>query len=296
MSLYLGERQMGPGPSINPNSTEYCDLKILGKLPPNTPIPNLGPATISVVWSFLAVSTVFLVLRLYCKIWRSRGLWWDDYVLAVAWLSFLADAILIQRVINHGFGHYPCDIGPPNLSFIAFEGAGLGSMFSILAIVWSKTSFALTILRISKDKLRWLVWFLIVSMNIVMLLQALFVWIKCKPIEKNWKPLLPGHCWDTEKANAYGMASGMRRKEKIGVVVAMSMGVFAGITAFVKSTKLLKLGSKNFSYEGSALLIWTAIEIGTTIIAACIPVLRVLFRELREGSSKRYHHNSSGGS
>lgn len=82
-------RQGPPAAPINPNSTEYCDLKALGRIPSTDPIPNLGPVTIAVVWSFLAVSTVFLALRLYCKVWKSRGLWWDDYVLVVSWVCLL---------------------------------------------------------------------------------------------------------------------------------------------------------------------------------------------------------------
>jgi hypothetical protein len=63
--------------------------------------------------------------------------------------------------------------------------------------------------------------------------------------------------------------------------------------------------------DGCELLVWAAAEIGTTIMAACIPILRVFFREVRErtharsyasdgsrknpgGSGGSGSHNSSG--
>lgn len=40
------------------------------------------------LWSLFAGATVFLFLRLYCKLTRRHGLWYDDYVLIVAWVSW----------------------------------------------------------------------------------------------------------------------------------------------------------------------------------------------------------------
>lgn len=38
-------------------------------------------------WSLTALAALFLSLRVYCKISRSRGLWWDDYILIAAFVS-----------------------------------------------------------------------------------------------------------------------------------------------------------------------------------------------------------------
>ena len=43
--------------------------------------------TLGIIWTFAAVSGAFLGLRIYCKLVRKRQLWWDDYVLIVAWVS-----------------------------------------------------------------------------------------------------------------------------------------------------------------------------------------------------------------
>lgn len=49
-----------------------------------------APVVISAMWSMLAVSTAFLVLRVYCRAFRVRAMWWDDYLLIAGWVRFIA--------------------------------------------------------------------------------------------------------------------------------------------------------------------------------------------------------------
>lgn len=50
-------------------------------------LETLGPQMIAVVWVLVALSGIFLGLRIYCKFLKSRGLWWDDYLLIASWVS-----------------------------------------------------------------------------------------------------------------------------------------------------------------------------------------------------------------
>jgi len=51
------------------------------------PHDSIGPKLNAVIWSLPAISGGFLALRLYCKAVRSKGLWWDDWILAASWVS-----------------------------------------------------------------------------------------------------------------------------------------------------------------------------------------------------------------
>lgn len=51
------------------------------------PIETLGPNMNAVVWLLVGLSGLFLGLRIYCKFMKSRGLWWDDYLLIASWVS-----------------------------------------------------------------------------------------------------------------------------------------------------------------------------------------------------------------
>jgi hypothetical protein len=65
-----------------------------------------------------------------------------------------------------------------------------------MACALGKTSFAITLLRIVVQ--RWLIcllWFIIVSMNLVNVLAAIFVFAQCKNLKHLWNTAIPSECW-----------------------------------------------------------------------------------------------------
>jgi hypothetical protein len=38
-------------------------------------------------WTLTSLSGFFLAVRIFCKLWTKRRLWWDDHMLAVSWVS-----------------------------------------------------------------------------------------------------------------------------------------------------------------------------------------------------------------
>jgi hypothetical protein len=46
-----------------------------------------GPEIVGVTWLLCILSGIFLGLRLYAKLSRHKGLWWDDHILIVSWVS-----------------------------------------------------------------------------------------------------------------------------------------------------------------------------------------------------------------
>lgn len=47
---------------------------------------NRGPEIDIVLWTLTSISLLFLVLRLYCKSYRHKDLWWDDWILILSWV------------------------------------------------------------------------------------------------------------------------------------------------------------------------------------------------------------------
>ena len=96
--------------------------------------------------------------------------------------------------VSLGFGKHIWDINfkdiPPFLFFSSFAG-----FFSILAAAWSKTSFAITLLRISDGWIKKFVWFAIISVNIALGLSGIFQWAQCMPVQKLWNREIEGKCW-----------------------------------------------------------------------------------------------------
>jgi len=272
-----------------------------------------GTKILVTTWTLTSFSAIFLAARLACKLKTKRRLWWDDHVLVLSWLMMVISIILVSLSVSKGLGKHVQDVPLENMSELGLMG-NLTGTFSILAAVWSKTSFALTLLRLMPGRMGLLIWTIIASINIFMGLNALFMWIRCSPSSKTWNPFAPGTCWEPHVYTSYGMfAAGysgimdfvlallpwkviwklqMKRKEKVGVAVAMSMGIFAGVTAIVKTTEIPTLDSPDFSYVAAPLVLWSAAESAVTIMAASIPVLRTIFRDL--GSLSMMRRYASG--
>ncbi|KAH8898213.1 hypothetical protein GQ53DRAFT_817506 [Thozetella sp. PMI_491] len=277
---------------------------------------DVGPRVMVSTWLLTALATVFLGVRVWCKLKSRRLLWWDDYVLILSWVSLVVSVILVHLSVVMGLGKHVYDVPVGNLSYISLLGDVTGT-FSILAAVWSKTSFALTLLRLMHGEMRYFLWFLMITVNIAMYLNAIFLWLRCMPVTKTWNPYVEGTCWAPEVYPIFGMCAAgysaildfilamlpwkiiwglqMRTREKFGVALAMSMGVFAGATAVIKTTAIPTLASGDFTYFSSGLIIWGTAESSVTIMAASIPVLRVLFRDIKSISRRYYISNQENG-
>ncbi|KAF4342119.1 kinesin light chain 1 [Fusarium beomiforme] len=168
--------------------------------------------------------------------------------------------------VSLGFGKDISEVDPAVVPTIALVGTLFG-LFAVLSAAWSKTSFALTLLRLVDGWMSWFLWFLIIATNIIMDLVIIFSFVKCTPAKKVWHSKLPGTCWNPLVATYYNIFAGafsglvdlvlcvlawmiiwklsMRTREKIGVGIALTFGVFAAATAGLKCYSMLGLAGKN---------------------------------------------------
>ncbi|OTB06547.1 hypothetical protein M426DRAFT_9677 [Hypoxylon sp. CI-4A] len=276
---------------------------------------DLGPMMNAVDWSLVSLASIFLGLRIYCKFGRHRGLWWDDHILISAWACLVVAVGFITSSISLGFTSPQGPKTPEAAVRLQIHG-GVQNVFFGLATVLSKTSFGVTLLRVAEGRIKMLVLFLTVTMNLAVFLYIIFTFFKCEPKIYSWIKG-PG-CWSTAKYIHYGIFAGaysafvdfsfaiipwflimnlqMRTREKFGVAIAMSCGVIAGITALMRCVYLPQLNTGKFSTQGTTLVIWYVAESSVTIIAASIPVLRALIKEISSSIDKynRSNTNKSG--
>ncbi|EFQ28938.1 uncharacterized protein GLRG_04082 [Colletotrichum graminicola M1.001] len=221
----------------------------------------------TILWVLVALSALFLGLRIYCKlIYSYTKIRFEDILLFASWVILVADASLTEFLIKSRFGRPGFPINAHNISILAI--VGLASLTcSFVGQVWSKTAFAISILRMCDGWKKAFVWFAIISMNILFAFSASSFWIGCVPLKKRWDLFSDGTCYDLKWVVSFGIfvsvysgvldivlavipwlilvrptpaeaSSGLKlsQKEKIGVSVALSMGVLAGIAAFIKAS------------------------------------------------------------
>jgi hypothetical protein len=225
-------------------------------------VPDNGPVMVGVAWTLTLLAGAFLGVRIYAKLSRKQRLWWDDYVLLISWVCtsgnimpahtdslkilLIAEAITAQVGQQLGFGKRTIDIPIENQATIAL-GVSVVASISCVSSTLSKISFGITLLRLTAGKLRWFVWFCIVTLFIFMIPSALFTWIQCHPVAKAWDPTVEGVCWPAYITINYGIFNAawcaiadfalalipwkiiwglqLKFREKIGVGIAMSMGI-----------------------------------------------------------------------
>ncbi|OLN97032.1 hypothetical protein CCHL11_02231 [Colletotrichum chlorophyti] len=266
----------------------------------------------TILWILVALSALFLGLRIYCKVsYPYTRIRFEDGLLILSWLILAGDASLNEFIIKSRFGRPGFPITIENISTLAI--IGLSSLTcSFVGQAWSKTAFAISLLRMCDGWKRAFVWFAIISMNTLFAFASLSFWIGCQPLEKRWKPFSLGTCYDLSWVVSFGIfvsiysglldlalaaipwlilmgpksqeeSSGLTlsKKEKIGVSVALSMGVLAGVAAFVKASYMRSVNDTtgDYSHGGAELAVWAAAETAITIMASTIPVLRVLLRD-----------------
>ncbi|KAK2059006.1 hypothetical protein LY76DRAFT_482545, partial [Colletotrichum caudatum] len=232
-------------------------------------------------WIMVGTSAVLLFLRIYCKIWRGRGLWWDDHLLIVAWTSLAISVSINTYIVSLGFGRHISTISDQNKDTINLFTI-LVATFGILATTLSKTSFALMLYRIIINEwLKHLLIFIIVTINISMNLVWIFGFAKCTPLAKVWNSSVPGKCWDKTRLVKYQsftacrsgpiidmiiadysasldfvlaflpwpilMGAALRRRERLGLAVAMSLGAIAGACGIVKGVLMVSMTSTDIT-------------------------------------------------
>lgn len=303
-------------------------------------------------------------------------------------------ASLTSRIISLGYGRHVHTIDPSVLTLIGLLGY-LSGVPVVLAIVWSKTSFAITLVRLVQGRLKAFIWFIIITMNLFMIISIINIWISCSPVEKLYNPTVPGRCWPINVIVDYAIFSGckfslpthghpkggisgwtanmtvlvievyfaamyfilallpwklimklnMRKVEKVGVALAMSMGILwvllhasvsanamsnggvcrltimlvsAGAAAIVKVIQFRSMSGGDFTCkadprmpahshilittlansattdDGCSLVIWSFAEAAVTMVAASVPVLRVLIRDATSSMSSKYETRQHG--
>ncbi|KAH8682746.1 hypothetical protein BX600DRAFT_430607 [Xylariales sp. PMI_506] len=271
-------------------------------------LSDVGCALNIIGWALTGISGSFLGARLYARLTRGhRRLWCDDYFIIASWIFLVVITSISTYAVELGFGRHKSAISAENLNRLFFL-TPISSVFSLLAAAWSKSSFAITLLHLTNGWLRRVVWFIIITVNLLLTVNAILPFARCSPTRKLWDWSIPGSCWDQYAIVWYSIAAGaysaamdlvlalmpwklilelnIKPKEKYGIAFCMSLGFLAGATSIMRCIQIPLIASSDPVYEGGKLAIWTAAEIAVTITVTSIPALRVLIVQRRLSSNR----------
>jgi len=250
------------------------------------PHDTLGPSLTAIVWILTLLAAAFLSARVYCKSLFAGKLWWDDGILIAAFVCLLIDVCITTYVVSLGYGRHIWDFPLENFPKFTLPVA-VRAVFSITSLAWSKTAFAVTLLRLTQGHMKTAVWFVIVTVNVSLGISALLYFVQCTPLAAAWDSTVDGKCIDNVILYRYNVFSGaygaamdfalailpwkllmslqMRKKEKIGAALAMSMGFFAGGAAIVKTVNLDKLHNSSDMCECPSFVLFLCCLVGQVL-------------------------------
>lgn len=180
--------------------------------------PYKGLTVLAVMWVLVSLSFVVILLRVYCKRCISRACGWDDVMACAALVStpnplcqagridhyaaqvlhIVSGAIYTRTVTMGVAGRHLDDLKDQSRTNEAMVLFGIGQSIGVACLSLSKTSFAISLIRISPCRvMKGFLWFLIVTMNFVMLGSASIYMIQCQPPAALWDTSLrrTGTCW-----------------------------------------------------------------------------------------------------
>ncbi|OHW92146.1 hypothetical protein CSPAE12_09156 [Colletotrichum incanum] len=251
-----------------------------------------APMALGVLWGLTALTLCFVLLRLYTRIFILQAYGIDDHFYNVAFVLFVAYDVMLTLSAYHGFGRNITELDKPDVPpAILYEA--IGTTILVFAIVVSKASLALFLLRLVNTRIHQIVVLgPVIILFIFAVVSLLVFWFSCTPIEFLWNRFIPGGACHIDPgpistaAGAWSVVVDfwyaitpwallwnvqMPRREKLLINVSMSLGVIAGACGIKRALELKNLASMNFT-------IWHACELAVTMVCIGIPVCRPLFK------------------
>ncbi|KAF6845509.1 integral membrane protein [Colletotrichum musicola] len=279
--------------------------------------PERPRRVLAVAILFLCLTPVAVALRLYSKIFVTRAVTADDKILCLLQVVFTTFLVTEILGVVHGTGRDATELSPEDRR-AALKFFFAGELLYVVTTILLKVCVGVLLLRIAiVPRHIWLLRLLLLSTLVFGVMYLFLVGFQCKPVYIFWDqgPRTPGHCFSRDIVLgttftattlnciadwAFGIlplfivwSLGLRTKTKILVVILLGFASIASIATIIRAVTVPSVLSKdNFLRETANFALWSTVEPGIGITAACAPSLTPLVRKLRgklkrEGASDR---------
>ncbi|KAE9568818.1 hypothetical protein CGMCC3_g15048 [Colletotrichum fructicola] len=283
-----------------------------------------GPLIIAACWAFTGLSLLFVAARLFVRLAVYNKLMSDDYWIILSTICAVCSNSLVILSVHWGNGQHWDTLDQEHQQevmrwMIVAYVPGIETLgFPKLAVVCLLSR----LLAPGKLHLR-ILWALSIGCVISLTVTVMTLLLQCSPPSAAWNFDLPRDCIKPKviEGLAFWASSWsafldfylaiypavvlwrlqMSMKKKIGLTIALGMGVISGCVGIVKTTGIPTFLSEDVSYELCEPLYWTSIEGNLIIIAACIPILgpllemfkgRPIWRTDKSSSNRQYEDYS----
>ncbi|KAI0872274.1 hypothetical protein GGS24DRAFT_508914 [Hypoxylon argillaceum] len=274
---------------------------------PDVESPRSKPGNIAkievLVWFSIGLASTLVTLRIYYHIFRGRRyLWSDDYFLIAALACLIGNGVAIREWIPYKF--------EPNVTTgasasVVLTGSVMG-LFNSFALAFSKTSLGITFIRLTTGWWKSSLGISIFVIDILFAVQGWSYWVQdCDgPSEPFRVQGTMEGCISFESITSLRLAVQvlsctldayftilpwkivrsleLKRFEKIGLGIAMSFGCASLASGLVRMVVLLRLANQPYDHQPFYAVggyLFNFFEPSFSIVAACMPVLRKIFKD-----------------
>ncbi|KAH9244008.1 hypothetical protein K456DRAFT_1881809 [Colletotrichum gloeosporioides 23] len=267
--------------------------------------PNRPRRVVAVAILFLCLTRIAVALRLYSKVFITRTVTSDDKLLCL--LQAVFTVFLVTEILGvvHGTGRDATQITPEDRRK-ALQYFFAGELLYLLTTILLKVCVGILLLRIAIVPTHvWILRALLLSTLVFGFLYLFLVAFQCRPVHVFWDegPRTPGHCFSKTVVLgttftaatlnciadwAFGIlplfivwSLDLRKKTKLLVVLLLGFASIASIPTIIRAVTVPSVLSEgNFLRETANFAIWSTVEPGIGITAACAPSLTPLVRQL----------------
>ncbi|UQC79499.1 uncharacterized protein CLUP02_04979 [Colletotrichum lupini] len=260
---------------------------------------NKGPSSLGIIISVTALSTLFTAARLYVRGVILKKVHSDDYLIVASVICSWVSVATAVVAVSHGMGlHFELLTTQQKSRAIFWTVAGFPA--GVMSFGLPKLAVVALLTRILNPS-PWhktFLWALSLFCLLNLTANMILLFAHCQPTQSQWDFSVSGHCLDKWILVSFAIYTGafgafvdlylavypalvlarlqMSIKKKAALSVALGIGSISSVVAVYKCTRVPSLASSDFTYDTADLVIWTIVEGGTMIIAACIPILQPL--------------------
>ncbi|KAH7116311.1 hypothetical protein EDB81DRAFT_701903 [Dactylonectria macrodidyma] len=257
---------------------------------------------------------ISMALRMIARHYQPVNVWWDDAAAIIGFGGAIATTVVGIKLLAAGGREIWATPSDRITEFYQLFWAAEIIYTSTMAIM--KISVLFGYLRLFPDRLFRQIVIITITLTFLWGLIASTVFIfQCQPIShfwSIWKGKGSGKCltattiiW-TASITAIvtdflmlGMPISqlwpiqMPLRKKVIVTFMLSMGMFVTIVSIIRLHAIyLLMDSKNITYDGTSLALWSVIEVDASVVCMCFPQMRVLLIRFTPHLLDRSHQAS----
>ncbi|TVY40375.1 Satratoxin biosynthesis SC1 cluster protein [Lachnellula occidentalis] len=268
--------------------------------PPQT--LDRAPVVITILGTFLTLSTIAIILRIYCRLVVVKSIGLDDYFILFSWVGYVFFVAFGIASAYHGSGVHTTHLDPANVP-IGVEWWWVCEPVYVVANMGLKASIGVLLLKIAVSKIhRAIIWTVLIVTEVYCVVFFFLFVFQCTPVNYFWTRYsgATGHCINPiitiNAVYAYSAIScwadwtisilpvflvwnlQMNSRTKVSVACILLVCAIASTATIIRIPYIKGLKNEtDFLYAVTDFAIWSTTETGIGITACCAATLRPLF-------------------